>query len=136
VWQCSQALFILEFARGPHIITPSDDPTQMNIEELMNVVVTSVSRHEQSLSKTAAIFVITEEDIRRSGANNIPDLLRMVPGVQVAEISAGSWAVGIRGFNGRFSDKVLVMVDGRCTCLPLAAAFTRFSTSPRADFTH
>jgi hypothetical protein len=72
VWQCSQALFILEFARGPHIITPSDDLTQMNIEELMNVVVTSVSRHEQSLSKTAAIFVITEEDIRRSGATTFP----------------------------------------------------------------
>jgi iron complex outermembrane receptor protein len=63
----------------------------MNIEELINVEVTSVSGHEQSLSKTAAaIFVITEEEILRSGATNIPDLLRMVPGVQVAQINASS----------------------------------------------
>jgi iron complex outermembrane receptor protein len=78
--------------------TPSDDLTQMNIEELINVEVTSVSGHEQSLSKTAAaIFVITEEEILRSGATNIRDLLRMVPGVQVAQINASSWAVSIRG---------------------------------------
>jgi iron complex outermembrane recepter protein len=91
----------------------------MNIEELMNVEVTSVSGHEQSLSKTAAaIFVITEEEILRSGATNIRGLLRMVPGVQVAQINASSWAVSIRGFNGRFSNKVLVMVDGRTLYVP------------------
>lgn len=93
---------------------PQSDLAQMNIEELMNVEVTSVSRHEQSLSQTAAaVFVITEEDILRSSATNVPELLRMVPGVQVAQISASSWAVSIRGFNNRFSNKVLVMVDGR-----------------------
>lgn len=86
--------------------TPSDDLMQMNIEEPMNVEVTSVSRYEQSLPKTdAAIFVITEEDIQRSGATNIPDLLRMVPGVQVAQINASSWAVSIGGFNGRFCNQ-------------------------------
>jgi outer membrane cobalamin receptor len=91
----------------------------MNIEELMNVEVTSVSGHEQFLSKTAAaIFVITEEEILRSGATNIPDLLRMVPGAQVAQINASSWAVSIRWFNGRFSNKVLVTVDGRTVYVP------------------
>jgi hypothetical protein len=71
----------------------------MNIEELMNVEVTSVSRHEQSLSKTAAIFVITEKDIQCSGATDIPDLLRMFPGVQVAQITASSW-VYVPSFGG------------------------------------
>ncbi|HEY1470322.1 MAG TPA: TonB-dependent receptor [Candidatus Acidoferrum sp.] len=106
--------FFLSLAPFAYPQASSGDLTQMNIEDLMNVEVTSVSRHEQSLSKTAAaIFVITEEEIQRSGATNIPDLLRMVPGVQVAQISASTWAVSIRGFNGRFSNKVLVMVDGR-----------------------
>jgi iron complex outermembrane receptor protein len=76
--------------------------------------VTSVSRKEQKLSKTgAAVFVISQDDIRRSGASNIADLLRMVPGVDVAQINANSWAISIRGFNDRYTDKVLVMVDGR-----------------------
>jgi len=80
----------------------------------MNIQVTSVSKKEQTLSKSgAAIYVITSEDIRRSGATNIPDLLRMVPGVDVARIDANSWAIGIRGFSDLYSDKVLVLVDGR-----------------------
>ena len=110
------SLFLVPLARPQ---TAPNDLTQMNIEDLMNVEVTSVSRHQQSLSKTAAaIFVITEEDIQRSGATNIPDLLRMVPGVQVAQINASNWAISIRGFNGRFSNKVLVMVDGRTVYVP------------------
>jgi len=85
----------------------------------MNIKVTSVSKQEQKVSRTAAaIFVITSEDIRRSGATNIPDLLRMVPGVDVAQINANTWAVSIRGFNTRFSDKLLVMVDGRSVYTP------------------
>ena len=71
-------------------------------------------RKGNSLSKTgAAVFVITQEDIRRSGANNIPDLLRMVPGVDVAQIDANQWAVSIRGFNSLYANKVLVLIDGR-----------------------
>ena len=85
-----------------------------SLEDLMNIRVTSVSRKDESVSKAgAAIFVISEEDIRRSGASKIPDLLRVVPGVNVAQINANSWAISIRGFNDRYSDKVLVMVDGR-----------------------
>jgi iron complex outermembrane receptor protein len=84
------------------------------LEDLMKIDVTSVSKKEQSLSKTgAAVFVINREDIRRSGAVNIPDLLRMAPGVEVAQINANEWAISIRGFNTVFSNKVLVMIDGR-----------------------
>ncbi len=93
---------------------PPRDLTQFSLEDLMNVQVTSVSKKEQKISKTgAAIFVVTEEDIRRSGSTNIPDLLRMVPGVNVAQIDSNQWAVSIRGFNSAISNKVLVLIDGR-----------------------
>src|SRR4029077_20721277 len=90
------------------------DLTTMNIEDLMNVKVISASKKEQKLSRTAAaIFVITQEDIRRSGATNIPDVLRMVPGMNVAQINGSTWAISARGFNQQFSNKLLVMIDGR-----------------------
>ena len=83
----------------------STDLTTKSLEDLMNVEVTSVSKSEQKLSRTAsAIFVITAEDISRSGATNIPDLLRMVPGMDVAQINANTWAVSARGLNGEFSN--------------------------------
>src|SRR5271170_5934494 len=95
------------------------DLTQLSLEDLMNTTVTSVSKKEQSLSRTAsAIFVISSEDIRRSGASNIPDLLRMVPGVDVAQIDADTWAITARGFNGRFSNELLVLLDGRNVYTP------------------
>ncbi|HET6216654.1 MAG TPA: TonB-dependent receptor plug domain-containing protein, partial [Acidobacteriaceae bacterium] len=85
----------------------------------MNLPVTSVSKTEQSLSQAAsAIFVITPEAIRRSGANNIPDLLRMVPGLDVARINANTWAVSARGLNARFSNELLVLMDGRTVYTP------------------
>jgi iron complex outermembrane recepter protein len=90
------------------------DLTASSLEDLMNIEVTSVSKTKQTLSHTAAaVFVISPEDIARSGAMNIPDLLRMVPGVDVAQINANTWAVSVRGFNARFSNELLVMVDGR-----------------------
>lgn len=95
------------------------DLTAVSLEDLMNIQVISISKKEQKLSKVgAAVFVITQEDIRRSGATNIPDLLRMVPGVQVSRIDAGAWAVGIRGFADRFGNKVLVLIDGRTVYSP------------------
>src|SRR6266852_6897826 len=98
----------------------SNDLTQESIENLMNMEVTSVSKKEQKLSQVAAaIFVITQEDIRHSGATNIPDLLRMVPGVDVAQIDANTWAISARGFNHQFSDKLLVLIDGRTIYTPL-----------------
>src|ERR1700682_2366852 len=95
------------------------DLTQMSLEELMNEPVTSVSKKEQKLSQVAAaIFVINQEDIRRSGALNIPDLLRMVPGLDVAQINANTWAISARGFNHQFADKLLVLIDGRAVYTP------------------
>lgn len=92
----------------------------LSLEELMQVEVTSVSRTSQKVSDAAAaVFVITQEDIRRSGATTIPDLLRMVPGLQVARINASQWAVSARGFNDRFSNKLLVLIDGRTVYTPL-----------------
>src|ERR1700691_3732210 len=95
------------------------DLTALKIEDLMNVNVTSASKKEQKLSQVpAAIFVITTEDIRRSGATNIPDLLRMVPGLDVAQINPSTWAISARGFNGEYSDKLLVLIDGRTVYTP------------------
>ena len=97
----------------------SPDLSDKSLEDLMNTEVTSVSKKEQKLSQVAAaIFVITQEDIRRSGATNIPDLLRMVPGLNVAQINASTWAVSARGFNEEFSDKLLVLLDGRAVYTP------------------
>ena len=80
----------------------------------METVVTSVSRQESTVGRSpTAIFVITQEMIHRSAANNIPDLLRMVPGVDVAQINADTWAISIRGFNGQYASKLLVQIDGR-----------------------
>src|SRR5712664_269898 len=85
-----------------------------SIEDLMNVEVTSASKKQQRISQTAAaVYVITQEDIRRSGATSLAEALRMVPGVDVARLSASQWAVSARGFNGRFSGKLLVLIDGR-----------------------
>jgi iron complex outermembrane receptor protein len=76
--------------------------------------VTSVAKRRQRVADAAAaVFVIGPEDIRRSGATSVPELLRMVPGVEVARIDANKWAVSIRGFNGRFASKVQVLTDGR-----------------------
>ena len=90
------------------------DLADKSLEDLMNIEVTSVSKKEQKLSRAAsAVFVISQEDIRRSGAANIPDLLRMVPGMQVAQINGSTWAISARGFNQQFSNKLLVMIDRR-----------------------
>ena len=85
----------------------------------MNMEITSVSKKAEKLSRTpAAVFVITSEDIRNSGARNIPDLLRMVPGMDVAQINANTWAISARGLNEEFSDKLLVLIDGRSVYTP------------------
>ncbi len=92
----------------------NDELANLSVDDLMKVEVTSVARRGQRLSETpAATFVITQEDIVRSGASSIPDLLRMVPGFDVAQVSRNLWAVSARGFNGRWSNKLLVMIDGR-----------------------
>ena len=108
-------LAVLSPAQTP----PPRDLTQFSLEDLMNVQVTSVSKKEQKVAKTgAAIFVITQEDIRRSGASTIPEVLRMVPGIDVAQIDANTTAISIRGFNDRLANKVLVLIDGRTVYTP------------------
>ena len=90
------------------------DLSQVSIEDLMSIEVTSASRKEQRAADVAAaVFVITRDDIRRSGMTSVPDLLRMAPGVEVAQINANKWAVSVRGFNGLYANKLLVLVDGR-----------------------
>ena len=96
------------------------DVTAISLEDLMNLRVTSVSKREQRLGvAAAAIFVITQDDIRRSGARNIPEALRLAPGLEVARIDENKWAIAARGFNGRFTNKLLVLVDGRSVYTPL-----------------
>ena len=92
------------------------------MEELSQIEVTTVSKESTPAFRTpAAIFVVTQEMIRRSGATNIPDVLRLVPGVEVGQIDSGKWAVGIRGFEGRLSKAVRVLIDGRSVYTPLFA---------------
>ncbi|MHB9027252.1 MAG: TonB-dependent receptor plug domain-containing protein [Candidatus Latescibacterota bacterium] len=98
----------------------SGDLISLSIEELMDIEVTSVSRKAESLANAAAaVFVITQDDIRRSGVTSIPEALRMVPGLEVARVDANKQAVSSRGFNGRFARKMLVLIDGRTVYTPL-----------------
>ena len=86
----------------------------------MDLEVTSVSKQPSTVGKSpAAIFVITQEDLRRSGVTSIPEALRMVPGIQVARIDANKWTIGSRGFGTRFTNKLLVLMDGRTIYTPL-----------------
>src|ERR1700731_2710077 len=96
------------------------DVTTLSMEDLMNMQVTSVSKRTQKVADAAAaVFVITQEDIRRSGATSIPEALRLVPGLEVARIDENKWAIASRGFNGRFDNKLLVLIDGRSGYTPL-----------------
>ena len=90
------------------------DLKKLSVEELMNVQVYSASRRlESTQSAPSAIFVLTQDDIRRARVTSVPDALRLVPGVQVGRVDANKWAVSIRGFNSREANKLLVLVDGR-----------------------
>jgi iron complex outermembrane receptor protein len=93
---------------------------QLNVEDLMNVQVTSVARHPERLIEAAsAIQVITQEDIRRSGATSIPEALRLADNLQVAQKNSHDWAISSRGFNTALANKLLVMIDGRTVYTPL-----------------
>jgi len=97
-----------------------DDLTSLSLEDLMNVEVTSVSKKKQNISEApAAVSLITADDISRSGFSTIPDLLRLAPGTDVGRINASTWAVGVRGQNDQFANKLLVLQDGRSLYTPL-----------------
>lgn len=111
---CLLSMAVAGWAQKPNI-----DLTTKSLEDLMNIEVTSVSKKEEKLFQTAAaVYVITSDDIRRSGLTSIPDLLRMVPGLDVARIDGSKYAISARGFNGRFANKLLVLIDGRSIYSP------------------
>ncbi|GBE01776.1 colicin I receptor precursor [bacterium BMS3Bbin06] len=92
----------------------------MSIEELMNISVTSVSKKPEKLyDASSAVYVITREEIRRSGATSIAEALRGVPGLEVNRIDSNLWAISARGFNERYANKLLVMIDGRSVYSPI-----------------
>lgn len=110
----------------PGIAQAADDPDfadsliGLSLEELLDVQVAIVSKKPTSISTTpAAVTVISAEDIRRSGARTLPEILRQAPGVQAAQQNANYWGVSIRGFNDSFANKLLVMMDGRSLYTPL-----------------
>lgn len=93
---------------------------ELSLEDLMRVEVVSAGREAERLADVAApVFVITRDDIARTGVRSLPEVLRLAPGVDVARLSAGRWAVGVRGDTGRFSNKLQVLVDGRSIYSPL-----------------
>ena len=118
-------ILLLAFAATVHTAKgdePQGTPDQSNpaalknlsLEELSQIEVTTPSREPTKVSRTpAAIYVITGEDIRRSGATCIPEALRLAPGVEVARIDSNKWSIGIRGFGSRLNRSVLVLIDGR-----------------------
>jgi iron complex outermembrane receptor protein len=97
-----------------------DSLRNMSIDELANIDVTSVSKNALPVGEApAAVYVITHDDIMRSGATTLPEILRLAPNLQVALINGSSYAITARGFNGNAADKLLVMVDGRSVYTPL-----------------
>src|SRR5579872_3302037 len=111
-----------------HAETEEPDPTsrnpakQLTLEQLSNVEVTSVSKEPEQVWKTpAAIYVITHDQIEHSGVTNIPDALRLAPGVEVAQVDSHQWSVGIRGFGSNLTRNVLVLIDGRTVYSTLLA---------------
>ena len=94
----------------------------LSLEELLDVEVVSVSKRPERLGEAAsAIQIISQEDIRRSGATSIPEALRLAPNLQVAQVNASQWAISARGFNNVLANKLLVLIDGRVVYTPLFA---------------
>ncbi len=93
---------------------------ELSLKALMDVEVTIAGKTPQKASNiAAAVYVVTQKDIRNMGATSIPEALRMVPGLQVAKVDANKWAITIRGFNNIFSSSLLVMIDGRSVYTPM-----------------
>jgi len=112
-------------ACGAGLLTPTPsralagDLMAMSIEELMTLQVSLAARSEQTVSEaSAAVHILTQDDIRHSGATSVAELLRLVPGMEVARIDANKWAITARGFNERFANKLLVQIDGRTVYQP------------------
>ena len=122
-------LSVLSLLAPSHVQAEASSPTDpgdradvanLSLEELMNVKVTSVSRKEENLAGApAAIYIITSDDIKRSGMSSLPEVLRLAPGVTVQQTNSHVWTVSTRGFNAFPNEKMLVLIDGRAVYDPL-----------------
>jgi len=120
VWLLTLATTIICTGEPSRAATAPSELTELSLEELMNVEVTSVSKKPERLSDAAAaVYVITREDIRRSGYTSIPEILRLAPNLQVARVDSSQYAITARGFNSTTANKLLVLIDGRTVYTPL-----------------
>ena len=111
---------LVALAQTEEAVRPPTELKKLSLEELFEIEVTSVSKKPEKLSETAAaIHVVTDEDIRRSGAVSIPEALRDIPGVEVARVDSRQYAITARGFNSTTANKLLVLMDGRSVYTPL-----------------
>ena len=117
------------------IINADELESELSLEELMNIEVTSISKKEESsFTAASAIYVITEEEIKNKGAQNLAEALRGTPGVQVSRRTNNSWEVSIRGFDNLYSNKLLVLIDGRTVYTPIfSGTYWNFTSYPIAD---
>ncbi len=107
---------VLFFTYNSIASSDQDELINLSVEDLLNVEVISVAKKAKSLNDSpAAIFVISQDDIHRIGATSVPEALRLAPGLDVSRIDSNKWAISVRGFNGRFANKLLVLIDGRNT---------------------
>ena len=127
-------LLNLSFAASPDPAN-TEPLKQLSLAELGNVEVTTASKEPEEVWKTpAAVFVITQEDIRRSGATSIPEVLRLAPGIEVAQVDSDHWSIGIRGFGAVLASKLLVLIDGRSVYTPLfAGVYWQVQATPLED---
>src|SRR5437660_2298851 len=120
VWLLALATTIVCTSGFSHAAAATSELTELSLEDLMNIEVTSVSKKRERLSDAAAaVYVITREDIRRSGYTSIPEILRLAPNLQVARVDSSQYAITARGFNSTTANKLLVLIDGRSVYTPL-----------------
>lgn len=113
LWPAAAAAAAVQFASVEQL-------ADLSLEQLGSLEVTSVSGRAEPLRQAAAsIYVISAQDIRRSGALSLPEVLRLAPNLQVAQVSAGQYAISARGFNNPIANKLLVLIDGRTVYSPL-----------------
>lgn len=121
-YHCLTLLFLALLSRNTAADHDISHLKTLSLQELSASSVSIASRTQQPIKETpSAVFVISHEEIRRSGMQSIPELLRKVPGLEVARADANQWAISSRGFNGIFANKLLVMMDGRTIYDPLSS---------------
>ncbi|HEY2083117.1 MAG TPA: TonB-dependent receptor plug domain-containing protein, partial [Verrucomicrobiae bacterium] len=113
------ATFSVFAAHGQAVTSTNIDLSEVPLEQLLKMDVTILKGHGTLSQTPAAISIVTSDDIRRSGAMSIPEALRQVPGMEVAQVDASQWAVSARGFNDVFANKLLVLQDGRTVYSPV-----------------